>query len=193
MTDRVSLHKGLTRALWGYVFLTCNVKIGPGNIMPEFIGWFCLLCALSYLREARRDLALLRPFAQVMTLWSMADGLSSLLGRSLGLLLPPLMWLSSAAALYFHFQFLTDCAALAAARGREDLRRSLLRQRTVRTVVQTGLVLSTPFAEAAEGIGTALLMAAALIYIVASLCVIAALASLRRCFAGRAQEPAEPV
>lgn len=183
MADRAALYRGLTRALWGYVFLSLNVKIGPANLLPEFIGWFCLLNALSLLQEERRDLALLRPFAQVMAVWSLADGAASLLGLSLTEVFPPLQWLFSAAALYFHFQFLTDCAAIAAAEGQDGLRRRLLRWRTVRTVVQTGLVLSIPFAAAAAGVWTAVLVIAAGVYTGASLCVIAALVSLRRCFA----------
>ena len=49
--------------------------------------------------------------------------------------------LLAAAGLYFHFQFLTDCAALAAEHAAATVRRRLLFWRTAQAVTQTASVL----------------------------------------------------
>ena len=110
-TDRASIRTGLTYAAWGYLFLHVNVNIGSIRILPDFVGDLMLICAINYLSAMRRDLALLKPLLTLMAVWHGIQWLP-VLGDHVNI--PFLDILFYAVAIYFHFQFFTDMAALAA-------------------------------------------------------------------------------
>lgn len=139
MTDRKNLYKGLSRAAWGYFLLHFDINLGTVSILPAFAGYALLLSALRILSGERRDLALLRPLCMLLGTWNGADWLFSWLGGSVKGLFPPLDMVITVAGLYFHFQFLTDMAALAEIHQPEggSLDRRLLNRRTAYIVGNT--------------------------------------------------------
>ncbi len=144
MTDRQTLYDGASCAAWGYLFLFFDFNLGTVSVLPRFVGYLLLLSAIGKLSGARRDLALLRPLCILLAAWNGADWLLSwgggtIAGKSLFLNL-----LASAASMYFQFQFLTDCAALAAQyQGPEDrVDNTLLQCRTIQTVFITAATLA---------------------------------------------------
>ena len=92
MTDREKLYSGLSNAAWGYVFLTGE----------------------------RQNLNLLRPLCILLTGWSGLDWLLSWLGGDVEGHILFLDLLVTVVTLYFHFQFLTDMAALSECCQPED-------------------------------------------------------------------------
>lgn len=132
MTEKNILYDGLSAAAWGYFFLHVDFKIGPVSLLPAFVGWLLLFSALGKLAGARRDLALLRPLGLLLFGWSLLDWLFAWAGRSLQGAVPFLDLLTAAAGLYFHYQFLTDMAALAedCQEPEDNLDQRLRRRRT---------------------------------------------------------------
>lgn len=184
MTDRKTLYSGVSHAAWGYFFLYLNINLGPVNVLPTFVGYWLFLSAIQKLQGERRDLALLRPLGILLLVYNLAGWLFSWLGGSLTEYLALVPLVMGAASMYFHFQLLTDCAALAAAYQRpgETLDRRLLRWRTVQTVLLTGMTLQLYLSQWLEEPWDYVLAALAVICLIAGLCIMFALFALRKCF-----------
>lgn len=186
MTDRKTLYSGLTGAAWGYFLLYVDFNIGPVSILPRFAGYLMLLEAIRDLAGERRDLALLRPLGILLAVWNAGDWLLSWGGLDIDghILFADL--LIAAAQLYFHFQFLTDMAALAerycAPEGRLDLR--ILRQRNLYVLLITVIFLiqtvNGGFGSAVWSNGAAVVLM--IFAIVLSIALMLNLFTLRACF-----------
>ena len=115
--DREKLYSGLSCAAKGYLLIHINFNIGMNgvqiNILPAFAGYLLLLSAIEKLSGERRDLALLRPLCLLLAGWHAVDWMFTWAGTRLGAMLPVVELLIQVVTLYFHFQFLTDMAALA--------------------------------------------------------------------------------
>lgn len=188
--DRESLYRALSNGAWGYLFLNFDLNIGTVSVTPRFVGWLLLVAAIRDLSPERRDLALLRPLALLLAAWSGADWLLSWVHGSVGGHILFLDLLMAAAAIYFHFQFLTDLAALAQLRQPEggSLDRRLRRRRTVYILLTTGVSvlmhLSGERYAGFQGYAALGLSAAALI---TALCIMAGVFELRGLF--REEQP----
>ena len=164
MTDRETLYRGASHAAWGYFFLYIDINLGTLNILPDWAAYLLFLSAIGKLQGERRDLALLRPLGILLAVWNGADWLAVLGGGSVTGHLPPVDLVISVVQLYFHFQFLTDCAGLAAA------------YQSPGEVCLTYLPLDW------EGAGAVVLTLLAAACVIAGLCIMAALFALRRLF-----------
>ena len=143
MTEREQLYKGTNALFWGSILLFFNLNLGTLNILPNWAGYLLYLSAIRDLESARRDLALLRPLALILAGWDGLEWLCALVQAPLmeQLYIPAL--LVRIVGIYFHFQLLTDCAALAAAYQPADwqLDQQLCFQRTFRVILLTGMAL----------------------------------------------------
>ncbi len=192
--DRESLYEGASYAAWGYLFLYLDISFENVSILPRFVGWLLFLSAIKRLSSQRRDLALLRPLGILLAAWYGADWLLSWAGATLDGRSPALDLIVSAASLYFQFQFLTDCAALAERYqgSGDELDRRLLRWRTVQTLLITGLALlryPVEFFGSGGWAGTAAAAGVLIVGCLAALRLMAALFALRRLFR---EEPETP-
>jgi hypothetical protein len=117
MSDYERLYTGLSHAAWGYFLLHFNFNLNFDsasiNILPSFAGALLLLSAVDKLSAERRDLKLLRPLCMILAAWHLADWVLALNGSSLSGKLLFLDLIFTVVLLYFHFQFLTDMAAIA--------------------------------------------------------------------------------
>ncbi len=113
MHEPNQLHDGLSQAAWGYFLVTFDFNINNISILPRFGGYLLLLSAIGKLSGLRRDLALLRPLCMLLACYSFGDWFLSWSGRDIDGIIPFLDLVVAVAMLYFHFQFLTDMAALA--------------------------------------------------------------------------------
>ena len=120
MTDREKLYSGLSNAAWGYFFLTFDFNLNNVSVLPRFVGFYLLFSAIGKLSGERRDLNLLRPLCVLLTGWSGLDWLLSWLGGDVEGHILFLDLLVTVVTLYFHFQFLTDMAALSECCQPED-------------------------------------------------------------------------
>lgn len=120
MHEPNQLHDGLSQAAWGYFFVTFDFNLGTVSILPRFVGFLLLLSAIGKLSGLRRDLALLRPLCMLLACYSFGDWFLSWSGRDIDGMIPFLDLVVAVAMLYFHFQFLTDMAALSECCQPED-------------------------------------------------------------------------
>ena len=81
MTDNIC--KGITKVIWGYFFLYFNFNLFGFNILPSFVGYLLFLAAISLMKNEERELSLLYILGVVMTLWTLAEWLASIVGLSL--------------------------------------------------------------------------------------------------------------
>lgn len=156
MTDYERLYTGLSHAAWGYFLLHFNFNLNFDsvsiNILPSFAGALLLLSAVDKLSAERRDLKLLRPLCMILAAWHLADWLLALAGTSLTGKILFLDLIFNAVLLYFHFQFLTDMAAIAEKYQPEGetLNRRILRRRTVLLVLATIADVASGLFQAAD-------------------------------------------
>lgn len=156
MTDYERLYTGLSHAAWGYFLLHFNFNLNFDsvsiNILPSFAGALLLLSAVDKLSAERRDLKLLRPLCMILAAWHLADWLLALAGTSLTGKILFLDLIFTAVLLYFHFQFLTDMAAIAEKYQPEGetLNRRILRRRTVLLVLATIADVASGLFQAAD-------------------------------------------
>lgn len=192
-TDRETLYRGASHAAWGYFFLYLDINLGSLNILPDWAAYALFLSAVGKLQGERRDLALLRPLGLLLAVWNGADWFFTLFGGSVSGHLPPLDLVIGVIQMYFHFQLLTDCAALAAdweAAG-ETVDRRILRWRTIQTVIQTGVMCLSYLPAEWETAVMTTMTAMVLVYLAAGLGTMLALFALRRLFReGTAVDPA---
>ena len=148
--DRGQLYRGLSQAAWGYFLLLLNFNLTFNNtisinLLPSFAGALLLLSATGSLSAERRDLKLLRPLCGLLAAWHLIDWVLNLVGLSVSGRFLYLDLAVGAASLYFHFQFLTDMAALAEKYQPpdSDLNRRIRRRRTVLLILDTALELAS--------------------------------------------------
>ena len=180
-----SIYDGLSHAAWGYFFLHFDFNLNNVSIFPRFVGWLLLLSACKKLSGERRDLALLRPLSVLLAAWHAVDWLLSWGGGDVNGHILFLDLLIAVAGLYFHFQFLTDMAALAERYQPEGtgLDGQLLRRRAVYVVLTTlfsllGELLAVLPEHWGEWIAVGMMLAA----LIAAFLIMAALFRLRRFF-----------
>ena len=149
MIDRGQLYRGLSQAAWGYFLLLLNFNLTFNNtisinLLPSFAGALLLLSATGSLSAERRDLKLLRPLCGLLAVWHLIDWVLNLVGLSVSGRFLYLDLAVGAAVLYFHFQFLTDMAALAEKYQPpdSDLDRRI-RRRTALLILDTALELAS--------------------------------------------------
>ena len=186
--ERENIYRGLSQAAWGYFFLHIDFNLGSVSIFPRFMGFLLFPSAIGKLSGERRDLVLLRPLAAMLGVWSALDWLLSWFGGNVSGHILFLDLFMSAASLYFHFQFLTDMAAIAERYQPEgdNLDKRLRRRRTVYIVLITALDLVQDLPAGLAGpigdIQVGLMTTGAVAAISTALFIMAGLFELRRCF-----------
>lgn len=114
MTMQEQLYPLARRAFWGYFFVLLNINFTFNNVfalqlLPNTVGWWLLARVCREGKELRPSLGLLHPFCLVLAVWNVQQFFPTLESQIPGLI----TLLGGLVALYTHFQFLTDLAALA--------------------------------------------------------------------------------
>ena len=183
MDNQEKLYTGLSKAAWGYFLLLFDINLGNVSILPSFAGCFLLYSALKYLAEEQRDLLLLRPLGLLLAVWNLANWLLSWLGVNLDGRFLFLDLLISAAGLYFHFQFLTDMAALAEKLQKPDseLDRQIRKRRTLYMVLTTLIAVISYLPLPTEESRSWIILCLGIVGCIVAFLVMFALFRLRRC------------
>lgn len=184
MTHRQTLYDAISKAAWGYFFLYFDLKLNSVSVLPSFVGFLLFLSAIKLIKEERRDLELLWPLGTLLAVWHGGNWLASWLGTSLDGLFPMVDLIISLAGVYFHFQMLTDFAALAARyqQPEQDLDRRLLKWRTRQTLLLTAISLCAYPLRFLTELWEPTLIVLAIAGFITSLCIMFTLFDLRRIF-----------
>ena len=181
-TSHEAVYSGLSYAAWGYFFLNFDFKLGTVTILPNFVGFLLFLSAISLLSRERRELTLLRPLCALLAVWNIIGWPLSWYGVELSGRFLFLDLLVAAAELYFHFQFLTDMAALAEQYQPRnvELDRQIRCRRAVYVVLITAVTLYMPHVkELPSFLGVVMILVLTILAIV-SFMIMWALFRLRR-------------
>ena len=183
MMDYQKLYSGISKAAWGYFFLYFNINFNNVSILPSFVGYLLFLSAINLLKEEERELSLLHTLAVIMALWTGVEWLASFVGLNLEGMWQFIDIIISLVNLYFHFQFLTNLASIAAKYQPEgyELDAKLLRYRTLQTVMLTAIEVIIRFQPWLSEVWTVISICMLLVYLIAGICLMKALFDLRKC------------
>lgn len=183
MTDCGKLYNGITKAIWGFIFLYFDINCGAVSILPSFVGYILFLSAIRDLQEEERELALLRTIGILLTIWHFAMWVTPLFSIDIAKQSGFLTTIVGLINLYFHFQFLTNIASIAAKVQSEGsaLYTRLLKLRTAQTVMLTGMMILTLLFQGYTEVWLYIFIALSVVYIIVSISIMRALALLRRC------------
>ena len=129
---------------WGYILIHLHINLGTIDILPDFAGYLLILGALPVLGQSEPSALLLKPFCTGLVLCNLFTWITALVGITSFGYLPSL--LVSIVSLYFHFQLLTNIAAIAKSYDCPQ-EKSILRLRTIRTIMNTLFALPLPWSE----------------------------------------------
>lgn len=183
MTNHQKLYSGISKAAWGYFFLYFNINFNNVSILPSFVGYLLFLSAINLLKDEERELSLLHTLAVIMALWTGVEWLASFVGLNLEGMWQFIDIIISLVNLYFHFQFLTNLASIAAKYQSEsnELDAKLLRYRTLQTVMLTAIEVIICFQPWLSEAWTVISICMLIVYLIAGICLMKALFDLRKC------------
>ena len=125
--NHAGIRSALSRIAWDYLLIHLHFRLNNLDVLPDWAGYLLIFSAIGLLAGELRDLPLLRPFCILLGAVSGVDWLSFLLtGAEFTGRFFLLSALITCVALYFHFQLLTDLAALADRRSGEDSMKNLM-------------------------------------------------------------------
>lgn len=183
MTDYQKLYSGISKAAWGYFFLYFNINFNNVSILPSFVGYLLFLSAIKLLKEEERELSLLHTLGVIMALWTGVEWLASFVGLNIEGMWQFIDIIISLVNLYFHFQFLTNLASIAAKYQPEgyELDAKLLRYRTLQTVMLSAIEVIICFQPWLSEAWTVISICMLIVYLIAGICLMKALFDLRKC------------
>lgn len=183
MTEYQKVYSGISKAAWGYFFLYFNINFNNVSILPSFVGYLLFLSAINLLKEEERELSLLHTLGTIMALWTGVEWLASFVGLNLEGMWQFIDIIISLVNLYFHFQFLTNLASIAAKYQSEgyELDAKLLRYRTLQTVMLTAIEIIIRFQPWLSEAWTVISIGMLIVYLIAGICLMKALFDLRKC------------
>ena len=183
MTDYQKLYSGISKAAWGYFFLYFNINFNNVSILPSFVGYLLFLSAIKLLNNEERELSLLRTLGVIMALWTGVEWLASFIGIKIEGMWQFIDIIISLVNLYFHFQFLTNLASIAAKYQSEgyELDAKLLRYRTLQTIMLTAIEVVLCFQPWLSEAWTVISICMLIVYLIAGICLMKALFDLRKC------------
>lgn len=183
MTNHQKLYSGISKAAWGYFFLYFNINFNNVSILPSFVGYLLFLSAINLLKDEERELSLLHTLAVIMALWTGVEWLASFVGLNLEGMWQFIDIIISLVNLYFHFQFLTNLASIAAKYQSEsnELDAKLLRYRTLQTIMLTAIEVIICFQPWLSEAWTVISICMLIVYLIAGICLMKALFDLRKC------------
>ncbi len=137
MPEREKLAAGLGCAAWGYFLLLFNFEINGFNLLPEFLGYALFFWALEHFAGTGPDWAGLKSLCLFLLIYNLLNYVQIIDALPVGMFV---IMLAAVAQIYFHFQFLSGVAELAASKAADEkLVGKFLGWRTVYVVLMTGL------------------------------------------------------
>lgn len=134
MTDREELIKSVGGIVAGYVFLHFDINLGVLNILPDWLGYVAIVHVLDVLEKEEPSVRLLRPLGGILIAWEIYEIVEKLIGMNVNLLI--LGTIVTVLSLYFHFQLLTNLAAIAE-KYEYPKAQNILKLRTAQTLLIT--------------------------------------------------------
>lgn len=147
MTDNQKLYKALSKIAYGFIFILVHIRIGPIDILPDFVGYIMITSAIFSLKNESRTILLLEPLGVFLSVWNAVAVLLSLSDISS---LPFINYLSiiiQIINIYFYFQLFTDISHIAKKYQPEDTAfdKKFIIRRNIYIVTQTLILILNYF------------------------------------------------
>ncbi len=195
MTDRLTLYKAISKIAYGFIFILVHIKIGPFDLLPDFVGYIMIIYAFLTLKDECKTILLLKPLGTVLAVWHTilyilqvfsitSFPFSSLINITVSII-----------TIYFNFQLLTDLSLIAEKYQQTDeaLDRKFIIRRNIYTICMTVIFIfsyiTLKFHSVPEDIAVIITSIPGVISLIAMFLVVSALFSLRKKF--RDNEPSQ--
>lgn len=184
MKNLQSIYNGISKAAWGYFFIYFDFTFNGVSIFPSFVGYLFFLSAINRLSNEERELNLLKSLTLILISWHTALWISSWVSFNLDGRFPIIDAIICVVNLYFHFQFLTNLASIAAKYQPENasLDKKLLKYRTAQTIMLTVIFILYHWVIAQfESFSAIILIGIIIANAIVCLMLVVAMFALRRC------------
>ncbi len=182
MIDYEKIYDGISKTIWGYFFLYFNINLGTISILPSFIGYILFLKAIELLEEEERELSLLKTLGLILVAWDVVEWLANCIGYSFDSKWKFITLIIGLVNLYFHFQFITNIAAIATNHQQDDcvFDEKLLKYRTVQTILLTFILVIRNLNFLPDEIWVYIPIAISIIYLIVCIYIMVILNQLRK-------------
>ena len=132
-----TLSSAIKKVAISYILIYLHINISVIDILPDWLGYFLIVSVLPVLSQKEKSAQLLKPFGIALGVWNIVEWLLKIAGDELNLYVISLVF--SIITIYFHFQLITNIAALDI---EETKRKRLLNLRTATVILHTVLRIS---------------------------------------------------
>lgn len=132
-----TLSSAIKKVAISYILIYLHINISVIDILPDWLGYFLIVSALPVLSQKEKSAQLLKPFGIAIGIWNILEWVLKIAGAELNFRVAGLVF--SIITIYFHFQLITNIAALDID---ESKRKRLLHLRSATVILHTGLTLS---------------------------------------------------
>lgn len=70
MTENSTLYKGISKLLWGFVFIFFHITINSVDLLPDFVGYILLAVGIGSLGAELGHIKILKPLSVVIAVWT---------------------------------------------------------------------------------------------------------------------------
>ena len=139
-----TLSSAIKKIAISYILIYLHINISVIDILPDWLGYFLIVSVLPVLSQKEKSAQLLKPFGIAIGIWNIVEWLLKIAGDELNFYVVSLVF--SIITIYFHFQLITNIAALDI---EETKQKRLLNLRTatvlLHTVTSLALLVPTMF------------------------------------------------
>ena len=132
-----TLSSAIKKIAISYILIYLHINISVIDILPDWLGYFLIVSVLPVLSQKEKSAQLLKPFGIAIGIWNIVEWLLKIAGDELNFYVVSLVF--SIITIYFHFQLITNIAALDI---EETKKKRLLNLRTATVILHTVLTLS---------------------------------------------------
>lgn len=132
-----TLSSAIKKVAISYILIYLHINISVIDILPDWLGYFLIVSVLPVLSQKEKSAQLLKPFGIALGVWNIFEWVLKIAGTELNLTIINIVF--SIITIYFHFQLITNIAAL----DIEDRKKKrLLDLRTATVILHTVLRIS---------------------------------------------------
>ncbi len=131
-----TLSSAIKKIAISYILIYLHINISVIDILPDWLGYFLIVSVLPVLSQKEKSAQLLKPFGIAIGIWNIVEWLLKIAGDELNFYVISLVF--SIITIYFHFQLITNIAALDI---EETKKKRLLNLRTATVLLHTVLSL----------------------------------------------------
>ena len=189
MTANKKLYKAISNIAYGFIFILIHIKIGPFDILPDFVGFILISLSVISLKDECKTIGLLKPLGIFLSVWEAAELLLSFTDTATILMAGRLTSVITIINIYFYFQLFTDISHIAEKYQPEgsNFDKKLITRRNIYVISETVIFLLTYLilntdTLAQNDLSAYILVPVSIINLIVLLLIVSALFSFRKIF-----------